>query len=111
MVDLPHGGWSMALLGNGTVVDWGLNFNGQLGDGMMGAEASSDVPVAVSGLSGVKAIAGGLEHRLALLSNGTVMTWGNSPEAQISDVPVEVPHLTGIGTIAAGQYFDLAALE
>ncbi len=110
VVALPHGGWGMALLGNGTVVDWGLDFNGQLGDGMMGAEASSDVPVVVSGLSGVKAIAGGFEHRLALLGNGTVVTWGNSPEGQISDVPVEVPHLTGIGAIAAGQYFDLAAL-
>ena len=67
----------MALLSNGTVMDWGLNSVGLLGNGSEGVDSSSDVPVAVSGLSGVTQIAGGFEHRLALLSDGKVMAWGN----------------------------------
>ncbi len=69
--------------------------------------------MAVSGLSGVTAIAGGLEHRLALLSNGTVMSWGNGAlgNATIfsSDLPLLVSGLSGAVAVGAGQYFSLAA--
>jgi alpha-tubulin suppressor-like RCC1 family protein len=116
VVALPNGGESMALLGNGTVVDWGLNSSGQLGEGSEGWQTSSDVPVPVSGLSGVRAIAGGFEQRLALLGNGHVVAWGNGAGGSIGDgaegsddAPVEVSGLSGITSIAAGQYFSLAA--
>ena len=115
VVALPNGGETMALLSNGTVVDWGLNSVGLLGTGSDGVESSSDVPVAVSDLSGVAAIAGGFEHRLALLSNGKVMAWGNGADGMLglgseagSDVPVEVSGLGGATSIATGQYFSLA---
>ncbi len=88
---------------NTTVMAWGAPEHGQLGDGTMtgpgkcGLEACSDVPVAVSGLSGVTAIAAGETHSLALLSNGTVMAWGSNEYGQLgngseanSDVPVAV---------------------
>jgi alpha-tubulin suppressor-like RCC1 family protein len=110
-VALPDGGTSMALRSNGTVVDWGLNASGQLGSG---SEAlNSDVPVTVSDLSGVTAIAGGLEHRLALLSDGKMMAWGGGALGDGmeggSRVPVEVSNLDEATAIAAGQYFSLAA--
>jgi alpha-tubulin suppressor-like RCC1 family protein len=117
---LPSGGHSMALLRNGTVVDWGLN--GALGVGSEpGPELCegipcSRIPVTVGGLSRVTAIAGGLEHRLALLSDGTVMAWGNGSSGQLgngaftgSAVPVPVRNLSGVTSIGAGQYFSLAA--
>lgn len=64
-------------------MDWGNGASGQLGNGGSG---DSDVPVTVSGLSGVTAIANGLEHRLALLGDGTVMAWGaNFAGAQAVD--------------------------
>jgi alpha-tubulin suppressor-like RCC1 family protein len=114
VVALPNGGESMALLDDGTVVDWGLNSSGQLGEGSEG-QISSDVPVAVSGLSGVTAIAGGFEQRLALLGDGHVMAWGNGAGGAIGDgaegsdeLPVEVSGLSGITSIAGGQYFSLA---
>jgi alpha-tubulin suppressor-like RCC1 family protein len=119
-VGLPNGGDEMVLLSNGTVMDWGEGSTGQLGNGTEGWGDESAVPVAVSGLSDVTAIAEGPETRLALLGNGTVMAWGErvgngfgegragEGERQ-SDVPVQVGGLTEIDSIANGQYFSLAA--
>jgi alpha-tubulin suppressor-like RCC1 family protein len=105
---------SLALLANGTVVAWGDNEFGQLGDG---STATRSVPVAVSGLTGVKAIAAGGTHSLALLGNGTVMAWGNNESGQLgngttseSEVPVAVNGLTGVKAIAAGGSHSLALM-
>jgi alpha-tubulin suppressor-like RCC1 family protein len=105
---------SLALLANTTVVAWGGNEFGQLGNGTTN---TSSVPVAVSGLSGVKAIAAGGNHSLALLSNGTVMAWGDNEAGQLgngsvvsSEVPVPVKGLTGVKEIAAGGSHSLALL-
>jgi alpha-tubulin suppressor-like RCC1 family protein len=54
---------SLALLGNGSVVAWGEDKDGELGNGTAGEP--SDVPVAVSGLSQVVGIAAGGFHDLA----------------------------------------------
>src|SRR5882757_2939733 len=88
------GSHSLALLENGTVMAWGANSAGQLGDG---TENDSSVPVAVSGVSGVAA---GGNHSLALLSGGTVMAWGDNGNGQLgngtetkSDIPVAVSGL------------------
>ena len=67
---------SLALLNDGTVRSWGANKWGQLGDGspwesdipVTGAVTESDVPVVVTGLSGVTAIAAGEQHDLALMA-------------------------------------------
>jgi alpha-tubulin suppressor-like RCC1 family protein len=102
----------LALLSNGTVMAWGSNAGGALGDGKTEKEQeSSDVPVAVSGLSGVTAIAAGSASSLALLSNGTVMAWGNFVPGVESDVPVAVSGLSGVIAIAAGRAFNLALLS
>jgi len=108
------GDHSLALLANGTVVAWGDNENGQLGDG---STVTSDVPVAVTGLKGVKAVAAGGAHSLALLTNGTVMAWGDNENGQLgdgtlkeSDVPVAVTGLKNVKAIAAGSDFSLALL-
>ena len=99
----------LALLSNGTVMSWGENEEGELGDGTSGG--ISDLPVAVSGLSGVTAISAGTRYSLALLSNGTVMAWGDNQGGElgdgstggISDVPVAVKNLSGVTAISAGK--------
>jgi alpha-tubulin suppressor-like RCC1 family protein len=113
------------LLADGTVMAWGENYHGQLGDGTTN---DSEVPVAVCALgeaapcnehlSGVKEIASGSGHTLALLEDGTVLAWGENDSGQLGDgneansyVPVEVQGLSGVKAIAAGGDDSLAILE
>jgi alpha-tubulin suppressor-like RCC1 family protein len=107
--------YSLALLKNGTVMAWGSNGMGELGDGSSGW--ANDVPAPVTGLSGVTAIAAGGDTSLALLSNGTVMSWGANEFGQLgdgsltqSDVPVAVSGLSGVSSIAVGAA-SLALLD
>ncbi|HEX7610159.1 MAG TPA: IPT/TIG domain-containing protein [Solirubrobacteraceae bacterium] len=106
---------SLALLADGSVVAWGNNEYGQLGDGLTN---TSNVPVAVSGVSGVKAISAGGNHSLALLSNGTVVAWGDNESGQLgngstisSETAVPVKGLTGVKAISAGGSHSLALMN
>ena len=54
---------SLALLGDGTVGAWGMNSQGQLGDGTTTRRTS---PVAVPGLSGVETVTAGRAYSAAL---------------------------------------------
>ncbi len=106
---------SMALLGDHTVMAWGENGHGQLGDG---TTTDSEVPVEVTGLSEVSAISAGAQHSLALLSSGDVMAWGANYVGQLgdgsetdSDVPVRVSEVSGVRSISAGGAHSLALLN
>lgn len=114
--DLPANGHNMALLSDGTVMTWGDNADGQLGNGKT---VSSDVPVVVTRLSDGRSrravsIGAGGSHSMALLSDGTVMTWGNNSHGQLGDgkfakstVPVKA--FSACETISAGANDSLAA--
>ena len=93
---------------------WGANFSGQLGDG---TNTSSNVPVSVSGLTNVIAIAAGSAHS-RLLFDRTVQAWGDNQFGQLGDgtntssnVPVSVSGLTNVIAIAAGSFHSLALLS
>jgi alpha-tubulin suppressor-like RCC1 family protein len=119
-------GDSLALKSDGTVRAWGFNANGELGNNSLNA---SGVPVQVkdpsdsSGyLTHVTSIAAGLNHCLALKSDGTVRAWGLNGGGQlgnnsinVSSVPVQVKdpsdssgYLTHVTVIAAGWDHSLA---
>lgn len=91
---------------DGTVWAFGYNNYGQLGNG---TTTTSNVPVQVSGLSGVIAVAAGGDHALALKSDGTVFGWGLDNYGQLGDggngsprlTPVAVLNLFGVRKIAA----------
>lgn len=95
---------------DGTVVAWGLNNAGQLGDGTVSNRAT---PVAVKGWSGVNQVAaGGLPgyagQSAALRSDGTVWVWGYGKSGQLGlgvnasmGTPTQVPGLSGVVQIAA----------
>ncbi len=107
--------FSLALRSNGTVMAWGGNSSGQLGDGNFEEE---EIPVQVKGLPTITAIAASGEHALALQSNGKVAAWGAGERGQLgndntndSDVPVAVQSLTGVVGVAAGLQHSLALLS
>jgi alpha-tubulin suppressor-like RCC1 family protein len=109
------GEFSLALLTNGTVLAWGANEEGELGNGKTTRVTS---PAAVKGLSNVTAIAAGGEFALARLSNGTVMSWGAGAEGQLGSgkfnkslTPVAVRGLSNVTAISAGGEFALARLS
>lgn len=100
----------------GHVFSFGLNSNGQLGDG---TTISSDSPVRVKFPAGVViiAVAGGDYHSLALASSGTVYAWGDNAAGQLgdgntvqSDTPVLVQFPAGVDVvaIAAANQYSLA---
>jgi alpha-tubulin suppressor-like RCC1 family protein len=113
---------SLALKGNGlvacfivpscTVWAWGQNGNGQLGDGTF---MERHIPVRVQNLSGVKAIASGSFHSLALKNDGTVWAWGQNDRGQLGDghttnqnTPVPAQNISGVAAIASHDAHSLA---
>ena len=116
-----------ALLEDGTVVAWGDNHEGQLGNAATGATIvpgiypkSSVTPVRVTGLTDIIQIEAGERYALALRQDGTVWAWGVRDDGAIGDGepttlrplsaigPVQVPGLEGITRIAAGRTHNLA---
>ena len=105
-----------ALLSDGTVSCWGANTYGELGNRTTKQSARSP-PVKVSGLSGVTATSAGVEYACAILSNRTVVCWGNNQEGTLGNgtmtnasTPVPVSRLTNVTGIAAGSEHTCAQL-
>jgi alpha-tubulin suppressor-like RCC1 family protein len=115
---------TVALKSDGTVWTWGYNNMGQLGDG---TTLSRTTPVQVVGLggagflSGVRSIAAGYAHTVALMSDGAIWTWGYNNAGQLGDgtttnrsTPGPVVGLGGTGTmdgfhaVSASGYHTLA---
>ncbi len=93
---------------------WGLNDFGQLGLGSFAGTGQVDQ---ISGLANVRQVAEGREFGAALLSDGTVDTWGFDHDGVLGDGqfvstyrlnPAPVPGLTGVVQIAAGYQHILA---
>jgi alpha-tubulin suppressor-like RCC1 family protein len=110
--------FSLALKRDGTVLAWGANSNGQLGDG---TTLSKTTPIQVTGFgpnSGIIAIAAGASHALALSFDGTLWAWGSNGSGQLGDgtstqrtTPVRVTNLgagSGVIRVAAGSSHSLA---
>ncbi|MFI1469580.1 RCC1 domain-containing protein [Streptomyces wuyuanensis] len=118
IVDLgrgPSANHGLAVLPNHTVKAWGINLQGQLGDG---TTTNHPTPGTVAGITTATKVATGAVHSLAVLKDGTVRAWGDNSNGQLGDgtnadssLPVQV---SGIGTataVAAGEFHSLALLR
>jgi alpha-tubulin suppressor-like RCC1 family protein len=112
---------SLALCSDGTVVAWGDNNEGELGDNTI---ISRVVPATVNHISGISAlfgktvvaIAAGSAHSLALCSDGTVAAWGGNDSGQLGDnsntnrmVPVAVNSTNGVSALFGKTVVAIAA--
>lgn len=113
--------FTCALLSIGTVMCWGFDNDGELGNGA--SATNSGVPVEVldsagtGPLTGIVAIAAGQYHACALTSAGAVLCWGLNDEGDLSQppnvsqtsVPLQVTDIpTGMAAITAGSGFTCA---
>ncbi len=114
---------SFALLANGTVMGWGYDYYGQLGDGT-GVQAGCycvDHPVAVPGVSNAISISAGESWAGALLADHSLMVWGENSDGQLGNGTTEYDNsncycrgpaktLTSVKSFAAGSYHGIAVL-
>jgi alpha-tubulin suppressor-like RCC1 family protein len=104
----------------GTVMSWGLNTNGQLGDGTTTLRDEAVSVLTTSGpLTGITAVSAGGTHSVALATDGTVWSWGynlygqlgngnNTQQTKAVQVLTSSGPLTDVVAIAAGEQFTLA---
>ena len=100
-----------ALRANGNVVCWGLNDEGQLGNGTTG---NSNVPVAVN-LTQLVDISAGYGHTCALRADGTLRCWGRNAEGQLGNRsfvpslgPTTVNNMANVKALSAGWFHTCA---
>ena len=114
--------YSLALLADGTVMAWGYDEYGELGDGVgvrTGCECV-DHPVPVPGVTGATAISAGWYLELAQLADGSVKAWGYNYDGEVGNgtstptnececsPPVTVTGVTHPEMVVAGGYHGLA---
>src|SRR5690606_31060028 len=105
------GAHSVALGSDGNAYAWGDNYYGQLGDG---TNTDSNTPVQVQAPAGVTftSISAGVNHSVALGSDGNAYAWGYNGYGQLGDgtdtpsnTPVQVQAPAGVTftSISAGS--------
>ena len=107
------GFFSLALMPDHTVMGWGANEHGELGNG---SYSDADTPVQASSvLSHVVQISAGWKHAVALTDDGHVWAWGDNFEGEIGtgvtstlgiSVPVQVPGLDHVIVVSGGDRFS-----
>ncbi len=115
------GATEVALLANGTVMGWGEDNKGQLGD-----DDGTNMKLAPTPIAGLAHIAqvsvGGMaasgSHVLALTESGTVLALGENGRGQLgngtklnSSTPVLVKGLSSVAAVSAGPDHNLALLN
>jgi len=109
-----EGDFTVALDSSGKVWAWGDNGSGQLGLAD-GGYNNTNCPASVVGLSNIVSIGNGYFHTVALRSDGTVWTWGDSYHGILGDDSTtsrdhaaRIPSLSNVVSIAVACFFNFA---
>jgi len=84
--------FSVALKHDGTVLAWGRNKVGELGDGTQDDRSTPVVVKNTGPHDPVRAIAAGSYHVLAVRQNGRLEAWGDNSSGQLGDGTVPTDH-------------------
>jgi len=110
---------SLALTSTGTLLAWGNNSAGQLGNPQVAGPPNTNVPVDVELPAGVTvtAVAAGGQHSLAVKSTGQALGWGSNFNGELGNgstgesltpVPVSLPAGTAVTSVTAGESHSVA---
>ncbi len=98
--------FTMNICSDGSLMTFGDNFYGQLGDGTY---VSSSVPLTVPGMLSVSKVVACSTSVCAVKTDGTVWTWGGNNFGELGDgtntsstVPLQITSLTGVTAVASG---------
>jgi hypothetical protein len=104
-VAIAAGGYrSVAVLADGTVMEWGANHVNL---------TPRRTPALVAGARGIKSVVGGGDHVAALTQSGEVMTWGQDAHYEIgrggdAHAAGLVKGVTGVTSLAAAHSTTIA---
>lgn len=104
-----------AITDNSSVVCWGYNYEGQLGDG---TQISRSSPANIINLAQpIAQLSSGGNHTCALTKTGTVFCWGSNRYGQLGDgsqerrtSPVQVGELNSVLALSSGSWHTCAVL-
>lgn len=107
-VDVEAGAFfSLVRTATGSVLSWGRNNFGQLG---LGSTVTRNVPTAIPGLNGIRAIGCGRDHAAAVRADGTVVDWGLNDAGQLGDgtrtnrlSPIPLVAINGAEAVGGGR--------
>ena len=105
---------NLALIANGTILAWGFNCTGQIGNGIHGAHSDQLEPIVIPGLCDIVQVAAGNDFSLALSADGYVYGWGGNLFGQLGELgaivltPTLLAGIEKVKAIDAGDNYAVA---
>lgn len=104
---------SLAVKNDGSLWAWGLNVDGELGDGTSGFGANKYVPTKIGSATWMS-INAGTYHSVGIKSDGTIWAWGSNSYGQLGDgtkisrnIPTQIGITNNWKTLISGGYHTI----